>query len=135
MKADIEWDMSFDVHDLTVVELEHIMDSLSRINDNSYTVGLNPKKDNVFLEYDNGTLVLYVTVIDDGDMQRLFEIIQNISVRARLAEIKHQAYKRTFSRYYSVFGQQFFDRYEGWEEWKARSGFDEWAQEVYGDAE
>ena len=122
-----EWDLTVDVSTKTVSELASIMTLLDR---NGYTAGMSDKY-NIHPDYNGTEIILNIDCIVDTDMAEILRNLQAFNVR--IIEIRHLACIERFTRFYSWGPNtpQFFDRFTTWEDWKERSGFNEWAKEVY----
>jgi len=144
----ITWNLHLEpTYRMTIAKAEELMDSLAKVG-NGYDKGTDMRTDNIVLNYEDGSISIYLNEIEDKDMPAVMLVLCTVGdTECNIDEIYHDPGSRHFGIFNKVFdtwfGPYMIAEYtkalltaksaDVWEAWKEESGFNAFYKEVYTD--
>jgi len=136
-ESELEWEINTYIHKTTVEALDSFCKYLE---DMGYDVGGSWRTCNVSITWEGHGLNLSLNEIIDADMPAVLLAMREKGIE--VTSLAHRALNQCFTLHNAMFEPDILEDFwqacitygaplDAWEDWKARSGFREWVQEVY----
>ena len=136
-ESDLEWEIHTDIHKIAVEALDSFCECME---DMGYDIGGSWRNCNVCISWEGRELTLSLDDIIDADMPAVLLAMKERGIEVSV--LAHRALDKIFILHNAMFEPDILESFwkacitygaplDAWEDWKVRSGFRKWVQEVY----